>query len=194
MSHSPRSSGVWEEEIEPLLRREATGRLRATTIVEGLEIDVAKDRVDVFIRPTGHSGSVTYDEAEVDQLVAKLQAIEPAVTIVEATGGLEPPLVAALAAASLPVAVFNPRQVRDFAKSTGQLAKTARLDARVLAHFGEAVRLSSRPLRDAETQVLSATLARRRQVVATLTAEKDRRGRAIPEIRSRIQVHITWLQ
>ena len=194
MSHSPRSSGVWEEEIEPLLRREATGRLRATTIVEGLEIDVAKDRVDVFIRPTGHSWSVTYDEAEVDQLVAKLQAIEPAVTIVEATGGLEPPLVAALAAASLPVAVFNPRQVRDFAKSTGQLAKTARLDARILAHSGEAVRPPVRPLRDAETQVLSATLARRRQVVATLTAEKDRRGRAIPEIRSRIQVHITWLQ
>ena len=157
-------------------------------------IDVAKDRVDVFIRPTGHSWSVNYGETEVDELIAKLQAIQPTVAIVEATGGLELPLVAALAAASLPVAVVNPRQVRDFAKSTGQLAKNDRLDARVLAHFGEAVRPTVRPLKDAESQVLSATLSRRRQIVAMLTAERNRRGRAIPEVRNRIQVHITWLE
>ena len=157
-------------------------------------IDVAKDRVDIFIRPTGDSWSMYYGEAEVDELVVKLQTIEPAVAIVEATGGLELPLVAALAAGSLLVAVVNPRQVRDFAKSTGQLAKTDRLDARILAHFGEAVRPTVRPLRDAESQVLSATLSRRRQIVEMLTAEKNRLGRAIPEVRNRIQAHITWLK
>ena len=103
-------------------------------------------------------------------------------------------LAAALAAASLPVAVVNPRQVRDFAKSTGQLAKTDRLDARVLAHFGEAVRPPMRPLRDADTQILGAALARRKQVTAILAAEKNRMSRAIPEVRPRIQAHITWLE
>ena len=90
--------------------------------------------------------------------------------------------------------MVNPRQVRDFAKSTGQLAKTDRLDARILAHFGEAVRPTVRPLRDAESQVLSATLSRRRQIVEMLTAEKNRLGRAIPEVCNRIQAHITWLK
>ena len=104
------------------------------------------------------------------------------------------PLAAALAAASLPVAVVNPRQVRDFAKSTGQLAKTDRLDTRVLAHFGEAVRPPIRPLRDADTQILGAVLARRKQVTAILVAEKNRLSRAIPEVRPRIQAHITWLE
>ena len=121
-------------------------------------IDVAKDRVDVFIQPTGPCWCMNYGEAEVDELVAKLLTIEPAVVIMAATGGLELPLVAALAAASLPVAVVNPRHVRDFAKSTGQLAKNDRLDAQVLAHFGEAIRPAVRPLKDSEAQVLSATL------------------------------------
>ena len=92
------------------------------------------------------------------------------------------------------MAVVNPRQARDFAKSTGQLAKTDRLDARVLAHFGEAVRPPIRPLRDADTQILGAVLARRKQVTAILVAEKNRLSRAIPEVRPRIQAHITWLE
>ena len=108
-------------------------------------IDVAKDQVDVAVRPGGRSWSVQYDEAGVDGLVAQLNRLKPAAVITESTGGLELALVAALAAASLPVAVVNPRQVRDFAKSTGQLAKTDRLDAQVLAHFGEAVRPTIRP-------------------------------------------------
>ena len=91
--------------------------------------------------------------------------------ILEATGGLELPWVAAVAAA-LPVAVVNPRQVQDFARSTGQLAKNNKLDARMLVHYGEAVRPPMRPLRDADTQVLGAMLGRRRQVIATLVAEK----------------------
>ena len=124
-------------------------------------IDVAKDQVDVAVRPGGRSWSVQYDEDGVDGLVAQLNRLKPAAVITESTGGLELALVAALAAASLPVAVVNPRQVRDFAKSTGQLAKTDRLDAQVLAHFGEAVRPTIRPLRDADTRELGAMLARR---------------------------------
>ena len=131
-------------------------------------IDVAKDRIDVAVRPAGRTWHVNYEEAEVEVLVAQLQTLEPAAVILESTGGLETPLVAV----ALPVAVVNPRQVRDFAKSTDQLAKTDRLDARVLAHFGEAVRPPIRTLRDADTQSLAALLARRRQVTAMLVAEK----------------------
>ena len=101
--------------------------------------------------------------------------------------------MAAVAAAALPVAVVNPRQVRDFARSTGQLAKNDQLDARILAHFGEAVRPPIRPLRDADTQVFGAMLARRRQMVAILVAEKNRLSRALPEVRPRIEAHINWL-
>ena len=118
-------------------------------------IDVAKDRVDVAVLPGGHTWPVNYDDGEVAALVAQLETIKPESVILESPGGLETPLVAALAAA-LPVVVVNPRQVRDFAKSTGQLAKTDRLDALILAHFGEAVRPPIRPLRDADTQALSA--------------------------------------
>ena len=114
--------------------------------------------------------------------------------ITESAGGLELALVAALAAASLPVAVVNPRQVRDFARSTGQLAKTDRLDAQVLAHFGEAVRPTIRPLGDADTRELGAMLARRRQVSDILVAEKNRLGRATAQVRPRIEAHIGWLQ
>ena len=102
-------------------------------------IDVAKNRVDIAVRPTGKSWGVTYDETKVAALVAQLQTLQPASVILEPTRGLELPLVAALTAAALPVVVVNPRQVRDFAKSTGRLAKTDRLDAQALAHFAEAV-------------------------------------------------------
>ena len=98
-------------------------------------IDVSKEQVDVAVRPTGRSWSASYDGVGIDDLVAQLKDLKPACVITESTGGLELPLVAALAAGSLPVAVVNPRQVRDFAKSTGRLAKTDRLDAQVLAHF-----------------------------------------------------------
>ena len=157
-------------------------------------IDVSKERMDVAVRPTGRSWSVSYDGAGVDDLVAQLKELKPAGVITESTGGLELPLVAALAAASLPVAVVNPRQVRDFARSPGRLAKTDRLDAQVLAHFGETVRPPMRPLRDNETQVLGAVLARRWQVMKILVAEKNRLSRAAPEVRPRIEAHISWLK
>ena len=157
-------------------------------------IDVAKERVDVAARQLGQIWSTSYGDDDVDVLVGQLMELSPAAVILEATGGIELPLVAALAAASLPVAVVNPRQVRDFAKSTGQLAKTDRLDAMVLAHFGEALRPPIRPLRDSETQILSAVLARRRQVSSIITAEKNRLSRAIPEVAPRIEAHISWLE
>ena len=157
-------------------------------------IDVAKERLDIAVRPSDLTWSTPYGDKDVEVLVGQLQELSPAAVVLEATGGIELPLAAALAAASLPVAVVNPRQVRDFAKSTGQLAKTDRLDARVLAHFGEAVRPPIRPLQDGETRILSAVLARRRQVSSIITAEKNRLSRAISKVSPRIQQHISWLE
>ena len=119
--------------------------------------------------------------------------------LLEATGGLELPLVAALAAAALPVVVVNPRQVRDFAKATGTLAKTDTLDAGVLAHFADAVRPEVRPLQDAETQVLNSLTARRHQVMTMLVSEKNRLGTASGAVSHRavshrIEAHIAWLE
>ena len=164
------------------------------TGIKYVGIDVAKEQVSIAVRLGGRTWSVYYDEAGIDALVVQLNRLGPASVITESTVGLELPLVTALAAASLPVVVVNPRQVRDFAKSTGQLAKTDRLDAQVLAHFGEAVRLEIRALRDADTQALGAILARRRQVSNIIIAEKNRLGRATTEVRPRIVAHIDWLE
>lgn len=113
--------------------------------------------------------------------------------MLEATGGLELPLTGELAAAGLPVVVVNPRQVRDFAKATGRLAKTDTLDAAALAQFAEAVRPALRPLPDAETQALSALLTRRRQLIEMCTAEKNRLDSALPPVHRGIRTHIAWL-
>ena len=139
-------------------------------------IDVSKAQVDVAVRPTGQRWAASYNETGVEELVSQIVDIGPAMVLLEATGGLEVPLVAALAAAALPVVVVNPRQVRDFARATGTLAKTDSLDAAVLAHFADAVRPSVRPLRDAETQVLNSLAARRHQVLTMLVSEKNRLG------------------
>ena len=157
-------------------------------------IDVAKARVDVAVRPTEQRWTITYDEAEVQELVSHLKTLEPALVLLEATGGLELPIVVALATAALPVVVVNPRQVRDFAKATGTLAKTDALDAAVLAHFADAVRPDVRPLKDAETQVLASLVARRHQVVAMLVSEKNRLRRAVSAVRPRVEAHIAWLE
>ena len=157
-------------------------------------IDVAKAKVDVAVRPTGQRWVVSYDETGVGELVSQMEGLGPTLVLLEATGGLELPLVAALAIAELPVVVANPRQVRDFAKATGALAKTDALDAAVLAHFAEAVRPKVRPLRDAETQVLNSLVARRHQVMTMLVSEKNRLGTAISAVRPRIEAHIAWLE
>ena len=157
-------------------------------------IDVSKAQVDVAVRPTGQRWVVSYDETGTKELVSRMVDLGPALVLLEATGGLELPLVAALAAAALPVVVVNPRQVRDFARATGTLAKTDSLDAAVLAHFADAVRPSVRPLRDAETQVLNSLTARRHQVLTMLVSEKNRLGTAISAVRPRIEAHIAWLE
>ena len=157
-------------------------------------IDVAKAQVDVAVRPTGQTWTITYDDAGIQELVSQLKTLEPALVLLEATGGLELPMVVALATAALPVVVVNPRQVRDFAKATGTLAKTDTLDAAVLAHFADAIRPDVRPLRDAETQVLASLVARRHQVVAMLVSEKNRLRRAISAVRPRVEAHIAWLE
>ena len=158
-------------------------------------IDVAKAQLDVAIRPTDDRWVVPNDDAGIRQLMSRLKALKPALVVLEATGGLELPLVAALAAEEAPVVVVNPRQVRDFARATGKLAKTDALDAAVLAHFAEAVRPPVRPLRGAETQVLNSLTARRHQVMTMLLSEKNRLSATTTvAVRPRIEAHIEWLQ
>ena len=157
-------------------------------------IDVSKAQLDVAVRPTGKRWTLPYDQTGIEGLIPQIVDLEPALVLLEATGGLELPLVASLAAAALPVVVVNPRQVRDFAKATGTLAKTDTLDAGVLAHFADAVRPEVRPLKDAETQVLNSLTARRRQVMTMLVSEKNRLGTAIGAVSPRIEAHIAWLE
>ncbi len=157
-------------------------------------IDVAKAGLDVAVRPSGEERHLANASAEIAELVGWLSALQPHLIVVEATGGYEAPLVAELGIAHLPVAVVNPRQVRDFARASGRLAKTDRLDAQTLAHFGQAMRPTPRPLPDQETQALAALVERRRQVVAMRTAEQNRLGATrVAAVRSRIQAHLTWL-
>ena len=158
-------------------------------------VDVAKAQLDVAVRPSGDKWDVSHDEAGVRQLASRLKALEPVMVLLEASGGLELPLVAALAAEAVPVVVVNPRQVRDFARATGKLAKTDALDAAVLAHFAEVVKPPVRPLRDTETQVLASLVARRHQVMTMLVSEKNRlRSDAATAVRTRIEAHIAWLE
>jgi transposase len=157
-------------------------------------IDVAKDTLDVAVRPTADTWQVRNDDTGLAPLVAQLAALAPTLVVLEATGGFEGPLLAALAVAAVPVVRANPRQVRAFAQAVGILAKTDRIDARVLAHFAEAVRPTPRPLPDAETQELRALLLRRRQVIEMLTAEHSRLGTAPRRIHEAIQQHIAWLE
>jgi transposase len=159
-------------------------------------IDVAKTWVDVAVRPTGLRQRVrTDDAAAVGRLVEELVALAPAVIVVEASGGYESALVSACAVAGLPIVVVNPRQVRDFAKAIGRLAKTDALDAEVLALFGERVQPPVRPLRDADTQALGDLLQRRRQLIDMLTAERQRRAQATARrVIESLDAHIRWLQ
>lgn len=156
-------------------------------------IDVAKAQLDMALRPTGERWAVTNDDAGIAALVTRLQEIAPQLIVLEATGGYQRAVVAALAAAGLPVVVVNPRQARDFAKATGQLAKTDVLDARAWAHFADAMRPAPRPLPDAHTEELRALLARRRQLIAMRTMEQTRLGSAPHRLQADIQAHITWL-
>jgi len=157
-------------------------------------IDVAKDSMEIAVHASEQRWSFTNDEAGVSRVASLLEDMAPALVVLEATGGLELPLTAALAVAGVPTVAANPRQVRDFAKATGRLAKTDALDAQVLAHFAAAVRPVPRSLPDAQAQELKDILTRRRQVVEMLTAERNRLGSARKSVRGRIQAHIAWLE
>jgi transposase len=158
-------------------------------------IDVSKARLDVAVQPTGDTWSCAYEEAQLPTVVSRLHALAPALILLEATGGYEVLVASALAAAGLPVVVVNPRQVRDFAKALGRLAKTDDIDAHILALFAERVRPPLRPLPDPALQDLAARVARRRQLVEMLTAERHRHAQA-PEgrVRRDIAQHIRWLE
>ncbi|MCL5962365.1 MAG: IS110 family transposase [Chloroflexi bacterium] len=157
-------------------------------------IDVSKANLDVAVRPTGEGWTTTNDEAGITKLVARLKGLKPTLIVLEATGGLQEPVAIALSLARMGVAVVNPRQVRDFAKAMGKLAKTDKIDAQVLAHFGEAVRPEPRTLPDEQARVVTALLTRRRQVIEMLTAERNRLGSTRGPVRKRIETHIEWLQ
>ncbi len=140
-------------------------------------IDVSKERLDVAVRPTGETFVVSRDAEGLDALIAKLTPLAPVAVAVEATGGYETVVAASLAAAGLAVVVVNPAQVRSFAQALGKRAKTDPLDAGVIAHFVEATRPQIRPLPDEETRLLADLVARRRQIVAMIVAERQRQKR-----------------
>jgi transposase len=141
-------------------------------------IEVSKDRLDLHLRPSGESFAVARKGEALAGLVERLRALAPALIVMEATGGYETIVAGALAAAGLPLAVVNPRRIRDFARATGKLAKTDRLDAAAIARFAEAIRPPARPVPDAQAQALGELVARRRQVIEMIVAEQNRRRRA----------------
>lgn len=157
-------------------------------------IDVSKASLDVADSSSANIWQTTNDSAGFNQLIASLKSLQPDLIVVEATGRYEARLVSALLANKLPVVVVNPRQVRAFARAKGILAKTDRIDAKVLVSFGEAVRPEVRELKDEDTQTLQALVTRHQQLVAMLTAEKNRLSGAPMAVRKDIKAHIQWLQ
>jgi len=164
---------IRKEEPSPA-RRPPTAKEVRRQVELFIGIDVSKAVLDIAVAPTGDGWSVPNSAAGVQELVARLREIAPRLVVLEATGGLERRAVAALAGAALPVIAVNPRQVRDFAKATGKLAKTDAIDAAVLALFADRIRPEVRPVKDEQTQELEALIVRRRQVVDMITAEKNR--------------------
>lgn len=156
-------------------------------------IDVSKDRLDVAFRPLDKALSLSNDEKGIRELLKFLKSQDLARIVLEATGGLEAPVVAALVAEKHPVVVVNPRQVRDFARSTGTLAKTDALDAKVLAHFADAIRPEVRSLPDRESQELASMLTRRQQLVEMIVMEKNRLKSATAG-KDEIQEHVCYLE
>ena len=158
-------------------------------------IDVARDRLDVHVRPSEQAFAVARDSEGLERLVERLEGLDPALVVLEATGGFEIAVAAALAGAHMPLAVVNPRQVRDFARATGRLAKTDTLDAEAIALFAERIRPDPRPVPDAQARALAELVARRRQIVEMIVAEGNRRRQArAKRLRKRLDAHLAWLQ
>ncbi len=156
-------------------------------------IDVSKARLDVAVYEPAADWQFENSELGIARLIERLQSLQPTVIVLEATGGYELRLVTELAAAHLPVVVTNPRRVRNFARSTGKLAKTDKLDARMLAHYAAAIRPEPRPLPTEQEDQLTALLTRRRQIVDMLTVEKNRRHTVRVSMRADLDEHIAWL-
>lgn len=158
-------------------------------------IDVSKDHLDLAVRPSGDHFREKHSQRGIDRLVGRMQEIKPKLIVLEATGGLQAPLAASLAGADLPVVVVNPRHVRSFAKASGQLAKTDRIDAKVLALFGERLNPEVRRLKSEEEKELSELMSRRRQLVEMLTMEKNRlQGTISRKVKRLIAVNIDFLK
>jgi transposase len=158
-------------------------------------IDVAKDDVVIAVTPSGEQWTSTTTPDALEQAMARIAALRPTVVVLEATGGYEAPVAAAGAAAQLPIAVVNPRQVRAFAQALGRTAKTDAIDAHLLAAFGARVQPAVRPLPDADTQALAAVVTRRRQLLEMLTAERQRLAQATaPPVQRDLRTHIRWLE
>jgi len=156
-------------------------------------IDVATAQLDIAVRPSGERWAVPNDASGVTTLVDRVQALQPTLIVLEAPGGLERLVASALATAGLPVVVVHPRQARDVARATGQLAKTDALDARALAHCADAIRPTPRPVPDVQTQALRALLGRRQQLVAMRTAEQNRLAGTSGRLQADMTAPIAWL-
>ncbi len=157
-------------------------------------VDLSKEWFDVAVVPDGLSWNLPHTEKGLREFVKRMKDLQVALVVVEACGHLERPLSRTLQEAGIPVSVVNPRQLRDFAKSLGRLAKTDKLDAGVLARYAQAMTPEPRPLPDEDDEELQSLLARRRQLVEMITAEKNRLRRALPQLRHRIEEHIRWLE
>ena len=156
-------------------------------------IDISKDTLDIGFQPAGQTVQIPHDAQGITEATRRLGEAAPYRVVIEATGGLETQLAASLLAAGVPVAVVNPRQVRDYAKATGQLAKTDRIDALVLADFARAVRPEVRQMKDALTRELDDLVTRRRQLVEIRVQESLRLGRATKVQQKSLKSRIAWL-
>jgi len=157
-------------------------------------IDVSKDSLDVIALPSKEKWRYANDEVGIGKLVARLKKLSTSLIVMEPTGGLEAMVAAALAAEGINVAIVNARQIRDYARATGKLAKTDKLDALVMAEFASVIKPQPRQLRDEESEEIKATVSRRRQLLEMLTAEKNRMAIARKNLKPNILAHIEWLK
>jgi transposase len=169
------------------------GAMSEMTVETFVGIDIAKGTLDLCIEPGGEALHVAYDDKGVSHIVSRLVVLAPTLIVMEATGGLEMRLAGELAAKGMPVAIINPRQARDFAKATGQLAKTDLVDAAILAAFARAIRPAVRPIKDVDARELDDLVTRRRQLMNMRVQEMLRMGTASKVQKKSLTAHITWL-
>lgn len=169
-------------------------KMTTTTKQKFIGIDISKANLDIAIWGSEEFWRIENNVEELEKLTQQLKALTPSLIVLEASGGLEQPVARELSQENLPVAVVNPTRVRNFARSTGQFAKTDKLDAKIIAQFAQAVRPKVRPLRTSEQEHLDALVTRRRQIVNTITAEKNRRSTTHPKLQERLRRHLDWLE